>query len=393
MRLGGLRELQKLRKDPLGYLAAARVRCPGGLILAFPGGRVQVVFTPAAAHRVLLKEHGRYGRCGLVFDKIRPLTGDRGLVQLEGGAWKALRQHYARLFTPGALAAMTPGIDQAAARAVAGLAGGGRVDIVQTVTAFVLENALRLFAGLTESGDGRELARRFLGLNERCGARMLAPFSLPSLKTAAMRRALDRSVDPFLATSPLGCPAVAADLLRDQVKTFLFAGHETTTSSIVSTLHLLAQSPELQRQWPELQGEGRARFLANAYNEALRLYPPAWLLVRTAVADDPELGVVRGDHIFLAVREIHRHPDHWEHPDEFRPARFDALAPVPGRFIPYGAGPKNCIGQKLASLEAAALLAPVLDRFTLSAAGPLRMSPHATLFPSGPVPLDLEARA
>jgi cytochrome P450 len=265
-----------------------------------------------------------------------------------------------------------------------------KIDAVEVVTAYVLANAVRLFAGVA-AGEPVDLetARCFLALNERCGARMLTPVNLPSRRVRILRRDLDRRLAPLVASSPLGGDGMPAPLVLDQLKTFLFAGHETTTSSIVSALHLLAAHPECQQRCRDLLPAGREALLRAVYQEALRLYPPAWLLARTARADDPQLGVRRGDHVFLAVREIHRHPDFWSDPDVFRPERHLEGSLAPGQYIPYGAGPKMCVGHRLAPLEAVELLRAVLDRCHLRATGALQMRPHITLFPRGAVELEI----
>jgi cytochrome P450 len=165
--------------------------------------------------------------------------------------------------------------------------------------------------------------------------------------------------------------------LRDNLLTFIVAGHETTALTLAWAFYLLAHHPDAQdcaRAEAQAVLGGRAAgaadvarlpFVRAVIDEALRLYPPAGLLSRTARERDELAGatILPGDTVMLPVYAIHRHRDRWEAPDAFRPERF--LGPPPARYayLPFGVGPRICIGAAFAVQEAVIILATLLARF------------------------------
>jgi cytochrome P450 len=194
--------------------------------------------------------------------------------------------------------------------------------------------------------------------------------------------------------------------LIDNLLTFYLAGHETTARALTWTLFLLARFPE----WAErLRGEiaavtggapvasehlGRLVLVQQVVKESMRLYPPVPLLSRQAVVDT-ELGGHRiraGTSVVMPIYAIHRHAKRWERPDEFDPERF-----APGheekipryQYMPFGAGPRICIGRAFAEIEAAAILATLLQhaRFALVEGHVPEPVARVTLMPKGGMPL------
>jgi cytochrome P450 len=170
--------------------------------------------------------------------------------------------------------------------------------------------------------------------------------------------------------------------LRDQVITLLLAGYETTASALTWTFYLLSQHPEVAdrlRQAANSALDGRTpayadlpalEYAGRVFEESMRLYPPAWVLGRVALADDQlgEYFVPAGTVIAISPYAIHRHPGFWEDPERFDPERFtpEHLARRPYfAYIPFGAGPRYCIGKTLAMLEGQLILPMVIRRFDL----------------------------
>jgi cytochrome P450 len=166
--------------------------------------------------------------------------------------------------------------------------------------------------------------------------------------------------------------------LRDNLLTFIVAGHETTALTLSWALYLCAFDPAVQdRARAEAQSVlgtrsataedvARLPFIRQVIDETLRLYPPAAFLSRTAQKDDELCGreVRRGDTVILPIYALHRHKKLWENPDRFDPGRF-----APGHktdrfaFLPFGDGPRICIGANFAIQEAVIILATLLARF------------------------------
>jgi cytochrome P450 len=196
--------------------------------------------------------------------------------------------------------------------------------------------------------------------------------------------------------------------VRDEVMTIFLAGHETTSVALTWTFYLLSQHPavaaKLRSELDAVLG-GRAPTvddLANLpYNrmvidEALRLYPPAWVLSRTPLADDVIGGyrIPKGSNVFLSPYVTHRHPAFWDDPERFDPERFTPERAA-GRprfaYFPFGGGPRQCIGNNFALLEAQLLLATIFQRYRLELwpEHQVGLLPLITLRPKGGLPIGL----
>jgi cytochrome P450 len=171
--------------------------------------------------------------------------------------------------------------------------------------------------------------------------------------------------------------------LRNQVITLLLAGYETTANALTWTWYLLAQYPQqaiqmrteaaqvLRGSLPSSENLSELLYTRMVFEESLRMYPPAWVLGRKALGED-EMGGYRvpaGTIIAISPYVAHRHPDFWEKPDVFDPLRFTAERSA-GRhrfaYLPFGAGPRQCIGNTLAQLEAQIILSMIASRFDLT---------------------------
>jgi enediyne biosynthesis protein E7 len=165
--------------------------------------------------------------------------------------------------------------------------------------------------------------------------------------------------------------------LRNETITFLLAGHETTANALTWTFYLLSQHPEVERQLrdevngvlggrpPTIEDLPRLSFTRMVIQEAMRLYPPIWIIERRVIHADTAGGydLPAGSAVVIAPYVLHRHPNFWEEPDEFKPARF--ANPIPEAYIPFGAGPRFCIGREFAMLEAQLITAMVAQSFRL----------------------------
>ena len=181
----------------------------------------------------------------------------------------------------------------------------------------------------------------------------------------------------------------SAPELRDQIATLMLAGHETTAVALFWALVLLAQAPEEQDRMAAEVADvdlgaqnafgslSRLPFTRAVVNETLRLFPPVFTMVREAIGPDRIGDIVlnRNDIVMIAPWVLHRHYKLWDRPAEFDPARFLPGAPAPPRFayMPFGAGPRVCVGAQFALTEATVVLASVIQRF------------HVTLQDSRPV--------
>ncbi|CAH2079734.1 unnamed protein product [Thlaspi arvense] len=185
-------------------------------------------------------------------------------------------------------------------------------------------------------------------------------------------------------------------LIMDECKTFFFAGHETTALLLTWTMMLLADNPTWQEKvrdevrevcgcdgLPSVDQLSKLTSLNKVINESLRLYPPATLLPRMAFEDIQlgDLTIPKGLSIWIPVLAIHHSEDLWgKDANEFNPERFGGRPFAPGRhFIPFAAGPRNCIGQSFAMMEAKIILATLISKFNFTISKNYRHAPIVVL--------------
>jgi cytochrome P450 len=177
--------------------------------------------------------------------------------------------------------------------------------------------------------------------------------------------------------------------IRDEAMTILLAGHETTAVLLTWTFYLLSTHPEVARRHqaelaavlggrpPEFADLANLPYNRMIVDEALRLYPPAWVLARTPLVDDVvgDYRIPKGVSVYLSPFITHRHPDFWENPEGFDPERFTPERSA-GRpryaYFPFGGGPRMCIGNNFALMEAQLILATIAQRYRLDLAAGYR---------------------
>jgi cytochrome P450 len=198
--------------------------------------------------------------------------------------------------------------------------------------------------------------------------------------------------------------------LRDEMVTLIVAGHETVASALTWAWYLLAQHPDAERRLhdelaavlgvrpPAVQDLPTLPYTRMVVEETLRLYPPAWLITRRALKTDEigGYGIPAGALVVVSPYLTHRHPSFWENPERFEPERFAPERSERPRFayFPFGGGPRLCIGNNFALMEAQLVLAAVAQRYRLELARntPVEVVPGVTLRPRGGLPVRLHKR-
>lgn len=206
----------------------------------------------------------------------------------------------------------------------------------------------------------------------------------------------------LMAATEEGTGAAGMDdrQLRDEIITMILAGHETTANLLSWTFHLLSKHPEIERRVREeaervlgdrdavLEDVKSLEYTRMVLDEALRLYPPAWVFERQATVAD-QLGPYRiepGSIVGLCPYTLHRHPDHWENPEGFDPERFRperAEKRARYAYLPFGGGPRTCVGNHFAMMEAQIILAMIVreHRIELDPSHRVELDPVITLRP------------
>lgn len=408
--------IRTLRRNPLemwGPQAFEQPVLEGRLL-----GRQRLLLnSPPAIRHVLLDAHEDYVRSPITRRLLRPILG-QGLLLAEGAAWRHQRRTIAPAFAPRVMPMLARHIAAGAEEAVAALASRAArgEDVVELHTALrhlTLTIAGRSMFSLEMDAFGERLRALMHRYAERhVSPRMLDLLLPPSIPSPADigRRAFQREWRAFMdgviaaregvpgegrdlydvlhaARDPETGEGFSRDQLRDEISTLILAGHETTAVALFWSCYLAVLFPESQERIaaeaaradlsPEAAGaafealpETRAHL-----DEAMRLYPPAYLVVRMARKADtlpgPGTRVEEGALISMAPWVLHRHRTLWTDPERFDPSRFLPGAPPPDRFayMPFGAGPRICVGARFALAEGVIVLARLLREFRLEFAG------------------------
>ncbi len=399
--------------------------------------RTYLVFSADYAGHILQENAKNYTRPRFFSELLRATSG-LNVFSAEGDDWRWRRRTLSPTFRPNRLHAIGGVIRDEAERQVDRWENtSGPVDVQDEMTRLSLNVVGRALFGVDMRTDprGRELTGGFDGstrwLNHKRKNVISAPLFLPTpvnvgLKEgkATVHRVLRGLLDERRRSGEerpdmmqmlmeardkeTGRP-LSSDEIVDEMATFFFAGHETTANTLTWALYLVSQSPAVEAQIREeiarVLGGRTATFddvpalpLTRAIvEEAMRLYPPAWSILREVVRDD-RLGPHRipaGSAIYVSVYGIHRNPRYWDEPEAFRPDRFlgeQAKARHPHAFLPFGAGPRVCMGNHFAMYEAQIILSTLLQRFRLRPVPGARVEPETvfTLRVRGGLPMTVE---
>jgi cytochrome P450 len=391
---------------------------------------------PALIEEILVKQASRFRK-----DRItRKLSGaiGEGLLVSDGDLWRRQRRLMQPAFHHGELRSYAGVMTDLACDAVASWRSGETRDVHEEMMALTLKIVAKLLFGADLAADARDIGTTISALmkdfQSELGLRALTPFArLPTPAIFRIRRGigdLDRIIykliaDRRRAADPgddlLGLLLRAQDedgsrmsdkQLRDEALTLFVAGHETTALALTYALFLLAQHPEEQQTLAaELDAvlAGRDAAFGDLERlpvteavllEAMRLYPPAWSIGREAL-EDVEVGGYRlpkGSTFFISQWVTHRDPGLFPDPERFRPARWagDAQRRLPRfAYFPFGGGPRICIGNRFAMMEATLILAVLARRFSFATTPETRLEllPTVTLRPRAPVRLRITGRA
>lgn len=371
------------------------------------GRDVFLLTDPDEIRRVLVSENERYVKGELFQRQLRPVLGN-GLLNSEGEFWRRQRHLIRPAFSPDRIAGYADMMTESTERATARWGDGETRDVHRDMMGLTLDIVARALMGV----DIRDRTPAIGGaldtvMEHSAGGQLvdLLPEWVPTPGRERLREAvvaLDRIVDELVdekrralaageiepeddvvsallaAVDEEGEP-MSDEQIRDEVKTLLLAGHETTALALTFTLHLLARNPEAEGKLvaeldeelgDEPAGFGNVRdldYLDKVVTESMRVLPPVHGILREPT-EDVELGGYRvraGTPISISQWVVHRDPAHYDDPLEFRPERwtdeFEAdLHPL--AYFPFSSGPRRCVGDRFALLEAKLVLATMLRR-------------------------------
>lgn len=396
-----------------------------------------IVNDPAGIRHCLVDNARNYAMQPLRQRVLHPMLRD-GLLTAEGELWKRTRKALAPVFTPRNIDGLTPVMAARSARFAEGLAkSGGPVDVAFQMTLLTYDILQATLFSDDITGEPKEFARSMETFLARMGRVdpldiLDAPAFLPRInrligmrstnyfrrliadtmerRIAMLERAPDAAPNDFL-TMLLKADGLSRSEIEDNIITFIGAGHETTARALGWTLYLLAQAPDERRkvekeldatldglpdpaQWLDRLPRTRA-----ALEEAMRLYPPAPSLNRTALADDSVGGIdiPAGASLLVMPWLVHRNELYWDRPGYFIPDRF-----MPGerekldrfQYLPFGVGPRVCIGSSFAMHEGVIALASLMRHLRFDYVGTEQPYPvqKITVQPRGGLPMRVSRR-
>jgi cytochrome P450 len=425
------------RRNVLEIIPALSYRQPmvsGEMLL-----RWHMLADPAGMKRVMLDNLSNYPKSEIMRRMLRPAIGD-SLFNADGAEWKWQRQAVAPVFTHRNVLALAPAMTATATRVCARLAaGGGRAELVTEMLTATFDVICDVALSGREHFDsatfskaitqyfrtaGRASLLDFLGFPEwfprpgelMAGSSVRTMHEMVGAAIDARRHQSGPPADDLLAhmlaaKDPETGQQMTAEGLIFNMQFFIVAGHETTALALSWALYLLANAPDHQDQ-ARAQARntlgGRAArpedlaampLIGQILEEAMRLYPPVGLLARTVLEEDELCGrrMRPGDILFLPIWALHRHELLWQRPAEFDPARFDPAQRERRdryQYLPFGAGPRVCVGANFAMMQAQIILATVIQSFRVRPALPSpRPVMMMTVRPEPGVFLDIEPAA
>lgn len=411
-------------RDPLGFLDRASRDLGDAVEFHLPGQRIYLFNHPDAIEQVLVTERDR-----LIKDKLTrelSLMLGKGLLVSEGQFWRKQRKLAQPGFHRERVAAYGDVMVRFAERAVEEWHDGEARDVHVDMMRLTLDIVAKTLFGVEIAEVARKIEWSLEVLMDRfSGAGIYMPLALPIPSNFRTKKAIEQLDDIVYGiirerrktgdTGDLLSMLIAATAddeeggvkgmddtqLRDEAMTLLLAGHETTALTLGFALHLLSQHPEVQaklvKEIDDVLGDRAAtaadmpklRYAEAVVRESMRLFPPAWALGREAIAPCTIGGyhVPAGTQLWVAQWVVHRDPRWFADPLTFSPERWDndfARSLPKHAYFPFGGGPRVCIGNAFAMMEAVLLLVTIARRFRVAPAPdakPMDLAPSVTLRP------------
>jgi cytochrome P450 len=426
----------RLQRDQLGTFE--QVMAEYGdvvrLVVGPPGLRRVLYFVthPDGVEQVLAGDPDSYSKGTPFYEEVAAYLGN-GLLTSGGQQWRQQRRTVAPLFSRRHIDGYVEVMAEEAVRLANGWGAaatqGASVEVNAAMVDYALRTVGRVLFGADVTDAVPVIRATFPVLNQHVRRRGISPLRLPrqwptpsQVRAAAARRALYDVVDAVIerrtgssargqdlislllaARDPETGAQLSRQEIRDQVLIFLLAGHETTSTALTFTIHLLGRHPDVQtavhREIAEALG-GRApqaddiaklTLTTMVLKEAMRLYPPAFALGRLAETEVTIAGnrIPAGSIVLLSPWATHRHPDFWPDPERFDPRRFEPTAEAARpryAYFPFAGGLRGCIGGHFAMAEATVAIATLFARFVVtSESGEVPLSTDITLRPAVPV--------
>jgi len=426
--------LGSFKKNPVAFLSEAALG--GEIVPLYLPKLVYLLNSERAIRHVLVDNHANY-RKGTVSRRLKVFLGE-GLLTTEGNYWKYQRRLIQPVFVGARLDDLLgiicktvhdflPRLEQQ------GLNGG--IEITSELTRLTTSIIGKIVLGVDLMREADHIGQTIAEGLELAQKREFSLLSLPlwvptatNRQSVRIRNAVSalilREIESHKHSSDSKNDilshlmdardedgrAMTVEQLRDQSMTLLLAGHVTTATSLSWLFYLLGKHQEHQEYiaeevasvlgdaMPGLAEIDKLKYTRACVEEGLRLYPPSWLLHREAINADIVSGVklVPGMNVLISPYLIHRHPHYWDNVEGFEPNRFlTRMDDHKFAYIPFGAGPRHCVGAKLADVEAVTIVASIIRKYRITLMDrdvPLIPKASVTLRPSRPIHVSIHKR-
>ena len=426
-----LGHLRHFRDDRAGFQLDVARAFPDAVSLRLGLVRVLMVGSPGLAHEILSDRDSAFTKAPGLSIFLRPVLGD-GLLTSEGEHHARQRKLLAPAFAPKRIASYADIMAERAGTWASAL--GPELDVTEGMMRLTLEIVGKTLFDAEVGSDaeavGEAVTETMQVVLEQLGSILPIPPYVPTPKNLGVRRQIGKldaivlrmirarrgeTVDRgdvlsmLLAAQHDDGATMSDRQVRDEVMTLFLAGHETTANALAWTLVLLSQNPDARAKVEaEIDALGRVPsyddlpklpYTLAAFKEAMRLYPPAYVIGRRAIEPVTAGGyrIAKNTIVLVNTLGIHRRADLWEDPEVFRPERFldgrDKALPRCA-YMPFGDGPRICIGNHFALMEAHVILGTILRgrRFELVSKGRVETEPLVTLRPRGKIMMRVAPR-
>lgn len=426
-------------RDPFKFTTGPGLEVGDFYRIPFIFRRLYVTTHPEVVRHVLQVNQKNYHK-SIAYRHLKLALGN-GLVTNEGESWRRHRRLAQPAFYKSQLEGLYRSMCEVAERYCQGLAAKAQksiqVDISEEMMGLTADIVLKTLFSAENPTDISEMYRIMVDAQDYIVQRTTKPYIIPFAYVNGRHRRFRRDMEWFngylyeLMDERRKDPNPPNDLLtmlqqsryedtgepmsdqqlRDEVITLFAAGHETSSNALSWTLYLLAQHPDILEKlrteidtvlgdrMPAFEELRRLPYTMQVIQEGMRLYPPAFAIGREPQEDDEILGekIPKGSVVFISICGLHRHPKYWERPNEFWPDHFtpERVAKQPKlTYLPFGAGPRMCIGNHFAMMEMQLLLALLLRRFEfeLVVNSPVEPEPLVTLKPKNGIQMRIRPR-
>lgn len=438
----GFKLINYIRRDPLNSFVNLMAENGSHVWYELMGKKVLLLNDASAIEQVFQTNFKKY-RKARFNEVLKPLLGN-GIFLSEGDTWFKQRRESAPAFAnknfPEILIQMTEAVEHMFHRWDKQLDDGKPINLDLETMWFTLDVVLRslfheerddLAAGVKDSLGVllKDAEKRIWALASFPQAMTL---KLPKYQKAA--RFLDGLVEDIIKArrsnrsypndllsiliNAYSTSDIDQKILRDQVMSFLLAGHETTANGLVWAWYEICKNPEIKNKLmaevdhvlrdnvkPTLQDIDRLKYTSCVFEEAMRLYPPVWTMSRESLEDDTLtlddgsiIDVPKDTTVMLCAYGMHRNLSYWENPEGFDPSRFNSeqkLTRPKFSYFPFGGGARLCLGHKFAMIESVLAISMIAQRYdlTLLPGQDIRPEPIITLRPSNPVLFKIRKRS